>query len=439
MTCVYPECAGSLHTGSSAAYCLLCRLPTTRCTACQGINRTSARFCRRCGVALETEPEPTPPGAAAWEREPAVSQVDDTLLTAPQSALGFLWALGQEGSLYRINPFEVSGRQVTEQTRLWKGKQNHAFTVRRLARQSGLEEPCAVVAIASSLMIWGLVSQRLDIFAALLEGESILCDARSAYQLVAASGQDVFCLARRGEAASLLRISLTTMTATRYPIPPPEGHLCGPVWVDGTVVVWSERALWTLGGDGLVRREAPAGVTLWTGPSEDGIVTLPLGRSPAIAHGARLYLPCLQQGGPALLLAQGGGAHWALSVIPVSRPGTLVEDLDGNPLFANDETLAVCRGGGFRPEVTDRELSARFAAFHRKGLSLFFCEGNYGNGTQQWLRAHVEEQPRSVAWQLAPNRRIKECSGFWPCPGGMTAQMLIEDRFVRTEFVSWHD
>jgi len=445
----------------------VCRQSVDRCRVCQAWNRSQARVCRECGAVLQhqqpnqgqhqQQDQRQPIHAASdgspaldraaeldptiLERSPARSETDQPVPTAPVAAGGFLWAMGAEGSLYRINPFGLPGRQIEVQTRLWAGTETHAFAVRDLKLPEGslAGESFAVVATSSGIQACGLVSQRLHRSEALLEGEQILCDARDAYQLVEASGSHAFCLVRQAGETSVLRVHLPTGQSTRVLLQAKGEPVCGPVLVDaGALVMWSPTTIWTLSDEVLERQTAPAGVSLWTAPSEDGRLRLPLGRSPAIVSAGRFVLPCHQYGEPALLQFQSVGSRKIASVIPVTGDGVLSVDAADNPLLASRGRLSVCVGGAFRDLAADDQLSGGFAAFHDRDLSLFFCDDSYGGRSLQWLKARNAGIDQRVEWGLARDQRLKECGGFWSIGGSITSQMLLEDQFARTEFVTWH-
>ncbi len=459
LLCVYPHCGGNLRTEESVGYCLVCRLPVVRCVACGAWNRTAAAFCAGCGAEILRRDGLRVPSAGALGREPARSEADRPIPTAPHTAYGFLWALSDEGSLYRINPFGLSDRQIEVRTRFWAGSAPaHAFTVRELdrpapdgAKRALPPESSAIVALGTELVTWGLVSQRSFRWTELRDGERILADARDRYQMVEAAGSHVFCLAEMAGKTSLLRVRVGSAEADRISVPAGAGMaVCGPALACGQAVVWTADRLFTLAdparvaGEGGLRREwqehaLPAGVALWTAPSEDGKLRLPLGRSPAIVSGARLCLPCHQFGEPALLQAQLVGDRWVLSVIPITADGVLTGDAAGNPLLSARTQLLLCPGDSFRRLIHDPQISERFAAFHASPLAVFFSEDSFGGRSRQWLKAHREGADLPMDWSLDPDQLLKDASGFYGLPGSLTAQLLIEDRLAHTEFVSWHD
>ena len=454
--CVYPHCGGKLRTGEGAGYCVVCRLPVLRCGACRAWNRPQAAFCAQCGAEISGGSDVGAPTAAALGSEPARSEADRPIPTAAHAAYGFLWALSDEGSLYRINPYGLSGRQIEVRTRFWAGSvAAHAFTVRDLDRpvvevggRALPMESSAVVALRSELVTWGLVSQRTFRFTDLREGEGILADARDRYQLVEGAGSHVFCLAEMAGETSLLRVRVGAGKAERVLVPAGVGSaVCGPVIVWGQVVVWTADQLFTrtdaTGQTGLLGEwqghALPLGVVLWTAPSEDGRLRLPLGRSPAIVSGTRFCLPCSQYGEPALLQAQAVGERWVLSVIPITADGVLTGDAAGNPLLSARTQMLMCPGDSFRPLINDPQISDRFAAFHASALAVFFSEDSFGGRSRQWLKAHRAGADLPVDWALDPNQMLKDASGFYGLAGSLTAHLLIEDRLAHTEFVSWHD
>ncbi len=456
LACVYPHCGGKLHTGESAGYCLQCRLPVLRCRNCRAWNRTQAAFCAQCGVELVRGEDLTLPSPPALGSEPARSEADRPIPTAPHAAHGFLWALSDEGSLFRINPFGLSGRQIEVRTRFWAGSAPaHAFTVRDLDRPtlrgekvSLPRESSAIVALRSELLTWGLVSQRSFRFTELREGETILPDARDRYQMVEAMGSHLFCLSELAGETSLLRVQVGSGDADRLVIPAAaKSAVCGPALAHGQGIVWTADRLFTLANPAqpAIRSATwqehalPPGVALWTAPSDDGRLRLPLGRSPAIVSGARLCLPCYQFGEPALLQALAVGDRWVLSVIPITADGVLTGDAAGNPLLSARTQLLICPGDSFRPLIHDPQISDRFTAFHASPLAVFFSEDSFGGRSRQWLKAHRAGSDLPVDWALYPDQMLKDASGFYGLPGSLTAHLLIEDRLAHTEFVSWHD
>ena len=139
MDCVYPHCTGVLSIAGGSGYCSLCRRPVRACPTCGSWNRTQAALCRTCGKALTESSEAFDP-ASSLEAEPARDRVDEAIRTMPHSAGGYLWAMGEQGNLYRINPHEREGRFAEVVTRLWGKATAYAFTIGELQRSTESSE-----------------------------------------------------------------------------------------------------------------------------------------------------------------------------------------------------------------------------------------------------------------------------------------------------------
>ncbi|HEY0760110.1 MAG TPA: hypothetical protein VGD59_12735 [Acidisarcina sp.] len=372
---------------------------------------------------------------------PVRTRVEEAIQTMPGLNGGYLWAMGEHGSLFRINPHERDGRPAEVCTRLWAGAAAHAFVIRELERTSGatLTEPFAVVATRERISAWGLISQAARSFSALEQGEEILADARDHYQLIEAAGAVAWCLSQREGSTWLVVANLSRNEAKRHAIGLDAGPVCGPAIMGDRIVTWSSREVLTLAGEVVERQSVPPGVELWTAPSDNSGLRLPLGRPPCIAVAGSMYLPCDHYGAPALLRAQALSSGWSFSAIPIPNAGgTLSQDRDGSPLLASGARLYRCVGGSFREVAADDQMSSRYAAFHFEESSIYFCEGDYGVRSHSWLQARAGTTEQRVNWSLAPNQVLKECGGFWMVAGGLTTQLLVEDRRMVTEFVSWH-
>ncbi len=447
MHCVYPHCEGMLSLTGPTGHCERCRLPVQRCAACDSWNRSQAIFCRTCSQRLNSREGlftrfvvdgPT------FEREPIRLRLVEPIRTLPQAYAGFLWAMGERGNLYRINPYERDGRSPEVCTRMWANPAAHAFAVRDLTRSdgSGLTEGSAVISTAERVAAWGLVSQTTRVFSDLESGEQILADARDKYQLVEASGRSAFVLIWRAGGTRLLAIDLLRREAVRYPLTGGDAGeaVCGPVLVQGRVLAWTARAILTLSGPEVERQEVPPGVELWTEPAENSAMRLPLGRPPSMAAGNSIYLPCNHYGGPALLRAQAVGSGWSFSAIPVpAEGGTMAQDDEGNPLLASRGRLLRCVGSSFRELAAEEQMSARFTAFQADDLSIYFCEGEYGIRSHDWLQVRTHAGSHRMKWSMEGSQVLKECGGFWNVSGALMAQLLVEDGRTTTEFLSWHE
>lgn len=461
MNCVYPHCTGTLRTGSTDGFCTLCRLPVNVCAVCGAPNRAFALFCRQCGGGRPSGRTDDGVDLDALRGEPCRTSVPQQVPTLPQVAAGFLWAMGEGGDLYRLNPHARSGEAIDAHDRFWAGAQPHAFHVCRLrapfgpvpnhasspARQGAQlphAEDCAVVATAGSVSVSGLFSKkRRRLLPA--EGECFLANARDEYQFVVAHDRSVFILSRHAEEIAFCCIdlqsseSLESGECQRFAMAHETGAVCGPVLLtEGHAaypVIWSSTGLWVYAKGELTPVALPEAVELPTAPME-GSLRVPPGRSPAIAGDRQLFLAARQFGRPSLLRLTHGLEGWSTTAIAVIDGGTLGESSDGVPLLSTAGKLLACNGSAFRMAVPDPQIATRFPAWANAGLALFFCEADY-RGLKQWIKAYREGVEIPVAWNLPPLAEVHTCAGFQTTGTALSTLCVLADKGLRTEFFSW--
>ncbi len=447
MQCVTPHCAGTLRTGQTTGFCTVCRLPVSACTHCGGWNRPFAVFCRQCGRAETAWRTIDPVDPEALRSDPRRTLIPAQITTRPQPIAGFLWALGEGGDLYRLNPYAASGDQLTVHDRFWAEPQTHAFCVARLeqpfghAAQPGAED-CAVIATTDRIVVSGLYSRRRRSLAA-STGETFLVNARDAYQFVAAAGSSVYALSRYGEQTMVCHLSLNGSEDRRLALAHSTTPLCGPVLLrqDETdhLAVWSRSAIWLYAGVTLTQIPLPEGVALPTASTESTLGIPPSG-SPAFASGNQLFLACTQFGRPALLRLTPGVNGWSTTLIAVTDAGTLSHSTTGQPLLATSGRLLTCTGPAFRTLVQDNQIATRFPAWHhempREALTVFFCEADY-QGRKQWLKAYAGSTELPISWNQPTNAEVHACDGFWTQGTSLCTVCVVAERAVRTEFLSW--
>ena len=466
MNCVYPHCTGTLRTGPADGFCTLCRLPVGVCAVCGVANRAFALFCRQCGgnrPGERNDGQSDPVDLDALRVEPCRTSIPQQVLTPPHAAAGFLWAMGEGGDLYRLNPHARSGEGVDVHDRFWAGAQPHAFHVARLRAPfsavpnntfSGVSnkasspagqgarplqaEDCAVVATAGSVSVSGLFSRRRRRLLP-AEGESFLPNARDEYQFVAAHDRSVFLLSRDAEGIFFCRIDLESGASQRVATADKTGAVCGPILLlEGDAaypVIWSSSGLWVYAGGALIPVALPEAVELPTAPVE-GSLSLPPGRSPAVTGAGHLFLAARQFGRPALLRLARGHDGWSTTAIAAIDRGTLGESSAGVPLLSTAGKLLVCTGSAFRTAVSDSQISTRFPAWVHAGLTIFFCAADY-RGLKQWIKAYMEGVEIPVAWNLPSLAEVHTCAGFQSTGTALSTLCVLADKGLRTEFISW--
>ncbi len=447
MTCPSPHCAGTLHTGTSTGFCTLCRLPVSACDQCGAWNRAFAVFCRQCGQAEVIWRRTDPVDPEALGNDPRRTTIPQQVVTQPQVASGYLWAMGEQGDLYRLNPYAGTGEQLEIHDRFWAQSQPHAFSLGHLQDSSGkirqsaggsAREACVVLATRDRVLVSGLFSRKRRHFEP-LPGESFLVNARDMYQFVAALGESAYLLSRYSGQVSFCEFDLGTGETRRFSLAYGDAAMCGPVLLaDGTashLVVWSSTALWIYTGGKLTPLALPEKVELWTAPADTGL-RLPPGRSPAIAGSGELFLPARQFGRPALLRLTRNPMGWSTTAIALVDEGTLSEATAGYPLLSAAGRLLACTGGAFRTLIQDAQIATRFPAWAHAGLALFFCQADY-RGLKQWLKAYVDGAEIPVSWELPPGAEIHACEGFWTTGTALCSICVVSDRGLRTEFLSW--
>ena len=447
MECPYPHCAGTLRTSTVSGFCTLCRLPVSTCAQCGAANRAFAVFCRQCGRAGSVWRGSDPVDPAALRCDPRRTTVPQQVTTLPQAAAGFVWAMGEGGDLYRLNPYAPSGEQLEVHDRFWAQAQSHAFTVGRLRAPFGQatpdgwrpqEEECAVVATADRVLLSGLFSkQRRSLLP--VAGETFLVNSRDEYQFVAAHRDSLFALARYAEQISLCHVDLNSGEVRRFAVAHGDTALCGPALLTegdhAHPVIWSATGLWVYTNGDLTPVALPEAVELWTAPAETGL-RLPPGRSPAIAGAGHVFFAARQFGRPALLRLARGLHGWSTTVIAVLDEGTLGESTAGDALLSTAGKLLACTGPGFRTVVQDHQIAPRFPAWAHAGLTLFFCEADY-RGLKQWLKATAKGAEVPVGWDLAPGAEVHACHSFSATGTALSSVCVLAERGLRTEFLSW--
>ncbi len=439
MDCPQPRCSGTLSREQRRGICTSCHLPARACQACDSWNRRQATFCRTCGVLLE-ELARAVPAAATLAREPTHTPLESGLRTPPQQAYGLLWMLFENGILASFNPHSPSAIERLQQVApLWQGARSHAFTVRELRRSADaqLSERFALIASESSLDARGLVSGRELNFSSWLPGETVLCDARDAYQMIEGTGDRLYCLTVREGRVSLLQVNPFTGDAGRTEIDAGNEPVCGPVLWQKTVLVWTKTSVWTLEDGKLTRHAMPAGVALWTSPNDADRVRLPMAAVPAMLQADGLYLPGTRYGGAVLLALKNLHGSWRIGVVPIPREGVLTADAASEPLLVTDGHLLSCAGQSFRELESNEALSGQFTAYADASLRVFFCQSDSGGRQHVWLRAWTAESELPVTWRLQSGRSLKECAAFWSVDGSLSAQIFTDGQTSAQELLAW--
>ena len=454
LPCPYPKCAGALRTGTTSGYCLHCRQPVNACAQCGAWNRAFARVCRQCGRegTIWRQVDPGDPGdpisPEALGTDPRRSELPQQVLTAPQAAAGFVWAMGEGGDLYRLNPYAAAREQVEVHDRFWAEPQPHAFALSRLRLPFGgtaepgaspQSEDCAVVAMRDRIAVSGLFSKRRRSFLA-AAGESFLAEARERFQSVAADGSSRYVLSRHAGQICLCECDLVRGNKRAAIVAQDDTAVCGPVLLPqgegaAAVVVWARTQLWVYVGGELAAVALPEAVELATAPQESGL-RLPPGRSPAIAGPGFLTLAARQFGRPALLRLTPSTGGWSVTMIAVLEDGTLGANTAGQPLLSTAEGLLLCTGPAFRRWVPDLQIATRLPAWAHAGLAVFFCEVEY-RGLKQWVKAYAEGTELSVSWNVPAGAEVHACAGFQTVGTALGCLCVLTDQGLRTEFLSW--
>ena len=443
MNCVTPHCAGTLRIGQTTGFCPLCHTPVSACTHCGGWNRPFAIFCRQCGRGGTTWRTTDPVDLQALRPDPRRTVIPAQITARPQSLAGFLWALSEEGDLYRLNPYAPPGEQLHVHDRFWADPQTHTFCLTRLnkpfgeASQSPVED-CAIVATADRILLSGLHSrQRRSLMSA--DGEPFLVNHRDNFQPVVASSSSIYILSRYADQISFRHLTLHTADDRRFTLAHSETPVSGPVLFGEPeaehLALWSATSLWIYTGGNLSQIPLPEGVALPTSPTESTL-NIPPGASPALPSSSQLFLACTQFGRPALLRLAPSADGFSITLIAVIDPGTLSQSTTGQPLLSTTGRLLTCTGPAFRTLVADNQIASRFPAFSHEALSVFFCEADY-HGRKQWLKAYAGTTEFPIAWDQSPNAEVHACEGFWTLGTSLCTVCVVAERTLRTEFLSW--
>jgi hypothetical protein len=398
-----------------------------------------ATFCRTCGVRV-VEPGRTLPNASTLAGEPTRTPLEARLCNPPQPAYGLIWMLFENGVLASFNPHSRTAiERLQQMALLWQGARSHAFTVRELHRSPGAEltERFALIASESSLDMRGLVSGREFSFSAPLPGETILCNARDAYQMMEGAGERLYCLTTREGRVSLLQVNPFTGEAARTEIDAAGEPVCGPVLCHDTVLAWSKTVVWTMAKGQLARYAMPAGVALWTSPNDADRVRLPLAASPALLQADGLYLPGTRYGAPVLLALKNLRGAWTVAVVPITRDGVLTANAAGEPLLVTEGHLLTWAGQTFRELDSNEAITGQFTAYVDESIRIFFCQSDAGGRQHVWLRARTAESELPVTWRLQSGRSLKECAGFWSVDGSLSAQIFTDGQTAAQELLAW--
>src|SRR5579875_1051829 len=232
MDCVYPHCSGTLRTGRTSGFCTLCRLPARACARCGAWNRASAAFCRQCGTQGSVWGAADPVDPQALHADPRRSTVPQPVTTLPQPASGFLWAMGDQGDLYRLNPYARTGEQVDVHDRFWADAQPHTFSLRPAWAAPSPTSPfsredTAVIATPDRITLYGLFSRQRRSFPA-APGETFLVNSRDEFQFIPAHHDSLYALSRYGGQQSFLHLHADTGDIHRLTLTSTNTPLCGP-------------------------------------------------------------------------------------------------------------------------------------------------------------------------------------------------------------------
>ncbi len=445
MRCPVPHCKGTLRTAAAAGFCEFCHQPASACSDCGAWNRAFAVFCRQCGRAGTVWKANQLLDAAALGAPRRRTTLPQPIQTPPAVATGLVWAMGEGGDLYRLNPCAPAGEQIAVHERFWAHAQPHAFRIGRLQPGFGPStagqlqtEDCALVATSDRVLVSGLFSRQRRSFTP-AAGESWLQNSRDEYHFAVAHRSSAFVLSRSEGQTRFCELNLQTGEIQRFTVTANDRTLCGPALLEenGSAypVIWSAEALWIYTRDELTRVPLPEAVTLSTAPSETG-PGFPPGRGPAIGGAGRLYLAARQFGRPALLRLARGPQGWSTTLIAVKDEGTLSETASGDPLLSTTGRLLACTGANFQTLVADAQLATRLPAWAQRGLSLSFCEANY-QGLKQWVKAYNEGTETALDWDLSPGEILHACDGFHNTGTALSCLCVLSDKGLRTEFFSW--
>lgn len=450
MRCPAPHCEGTLHTTAATGFCELCRQPVSACSHCAAWNRAFAVFCRQCGRADTVWAAQQPLDAKVVQESRRRTIIPQPLQTPPAAATGFVWAMGEGGDLYRLNPCASSGEQLAVHERFWAEAQPHAFSIARLYPGFGLSaagqlqaEDCAIVATSDRVLVSGLHSRQRRIFIP-GAGETWLVDSRDDYHFVVAHGSSAYALSRGQAGTKFCELNLQTGAVQRSVTTASALPLCGPALLtDGRSqypVIWSAEALWIYLKGELVFVPLPEAVRLQTAPTETGPSEtgpgFPPGRGPALGGSGKLYLAAHQFGRPALLRLARSQKGWSTTLLASEHEGTLSQTAAGDPLLCTTGKLLICTGPDFRTLVLDGQIATRLPAWAQPGLSLFFCEANY-QGLKLWIKARSEATETALDWDLLPGEILHACDSFQNTGTALSCICVLSGRGLRTEFCCW--
>lgn len=422
MGCPYPNCGGDLRLTNEVGHCLKCAQPVFLCPQCSIANRSFARHCRRCCADIEY-PSETFRHLRDSDQGPDLStpprafHIRKSFWVSPIAYRGFLWCLSTTGELFAVSPFGV---RAVPWGLLGAGFGRAPFIIRELRLKSRREqaEPFALAANSKSIAAVNLLTREPQVLLTLEQGEQLLADFSERYVTLEADEQSLYFLKKKGGAEFLVTYDLMRGVTEEFAVPSPGA--AGPLWVGGSIAVYTRDRVYVLEEGGLRQRLEFGSFAAWGSPAEVRDVQPPFGRVPYLRRRDSVYLPGVRGNESGLLFISSHGPVFSQAFISSQGEACYGQDAEGRLVTARAGEMVSYEETSPVLLKSDNQITPKGQPFHNRPLTVGFVRAAGGaESIRFYWGSNVSDYP------LAPLRAAVDV-GFFAMGDTFTFIFLTE-------------